>query len=253
MIKKEGLFDVEIPTSPRRGMSDEEFRKFLQDKGVDPDTFADGGRVKYAFGSGIKFAKFLAIRGKTLKDEIKKAIDNFIQPSGDRKLDADVILDDMLEELGTSRGEIDEKDILDAYGEIYDTISKPRSFKGVEIKDPKFDENMPFDNDAEKLAEIKMSNEAFDLEGVDPRDTILPTKMIERFELKRKFPGIDEDTLTEIIQMDPERKAKLMADMEMGEKLIKEGKGVDEIKDILTKKETRTKQADGGLSYLMGM
>ena len=44
-----------------------------------------------------------------------------------------------------------------------------------------------------------------------------------------------------------------MADMEMGEKLIKEGKGVDEIKDILTKKETRTKQADGGLSYLMGM
>ena len=37
-----------------------------------------------------------------------------------------------------------------------------RFFKGVEIKDPKFDENMPFDSDAEKLAEIKMSNEAYE-------------------------------------------------------------------------------------------
>ena len=39
-----------------------------------------------------------------------------------------------------------------------------RFFKGVEIKDPTFDENMPYDNDAEKLAEIKMSNEAFEQE-----------------------------------------------------------------------------------------
>ena len=39
---------------------------------------------------------------------------------------------------------------------------------------------MPFDNDAEKLAEIKMSNERFDLEGVDPRDTILPSKEFDR-------------------------------------------------------------------------
>ena len=69
-------------------------------------------------------AGFLAIRGKTLKDEIKKAIDNFIQPSGDNKLDADVILDDMLEELGTNRDQFDQKDVIDAYGEIYDTISK---------------------------------------------------------------------------------------------------------------------------------
>ena len=42
----------------------------------------------------------------------------------------------MLEELGTNRDTIDQNDILDAYDEIYTTISKPRSFKGVEIKDP---------------------------------------------------------------------------------------------------------------------
>jgi len=159
-----------------------------------------------------------------------------------------------LEELGTSRGEIDEKDIIDAYGEIYDTLGKSRSFKGVKIKDPKFDENMPFDNDAEKLAEIKMSNENFDLEGVDPRDTILPTKMIERFELKRKFPGIDDELLDQIIEMDPDKKAQMFADMEMGAKLLEEGKGLDEVKDIIQKGvKTRKDNAEGGLNYLMGM
>ena len=40
--------------------------------------------------------------------------------------------------------------------------NQKRFFKGVEIKDPTFDENLPFDNDAEKLAEIKMSNEAYE-------------------------------------------------------------------------------------------
>ena len=39
-----------------------------------------------------------------------------------------------------------------------------RFFKGVEIKDPKFDENLPFDSDAEKLAEIRMSNEDYEQE-----------------------------------------------------------------------------------------
>jgi len=81
---------------------------------------------------------------------------------------------------------------------------KKRFFRGVEIKDPTFDEDLPFDNAAEKLAEIKMSNEAFEQaaklsedmprgvgvqrvaakdvdipEGVDPRDTILPSSMID--------------------------------------------------------------------------
>ena len=43
-----------------------------------------------------------------------------------------------------------------------DAASGKRFFKGVEIKDPTFDEDLPFDSAAEKLAEIKMSNEAFE-------------------------------------------------------------------------------------------
>ena len=48
---------------------------------------------------------------------------------------------------------------------------------------------MPFDNDAEKLAEIKMSNERYEaLEGVDPRDTILPSK---EFDLEEGLDDLD--------------------------------------------------------------
>ena len=214
-LESRGLFDLKVDKTARKGMTDEEFIKFLKDKGVDPDDtgFASGGRVQYAFGSGIKLAGFLAIRGKTLKDEIKKAIDNFIQPSGDRKLDADVILDDMLEELGASRDQFDQKDILDAYDKAYNMLTK----------------------------EIQMTRE-------------LAPKMTERMELKAKFPGIDDETLDAIIDMDMDKKAAMMADMKMGVKLLDEGKGVDEVKDILEKGvKTRKDNADGGLNYLMGM
>ena len=112
----------------------------------EPNAMGGINRTSYAIGSGIKLAGFLL--DKTLKDEIKKAIDNFMQPSGDKKYDADVILDDMLEELGTDRDEIDQNDILDAYDEIYATISKP------------------------------------DLPAVDLRETILPTGDIVSKQLK---------------------------------------------------------------------
>ena len=265
ILKREKLFDLEQKSKYEKdpgGMTDEELREVLKDKlGKDPDDtgFATGGRVgfaaggikglikminkkfgkgtvklakdvkrpesaemreafekfkkrqNFAFGSGMKLAGFLAIRGKTLMDEIRKAVQN-LNVSGDRKLDADIAVDDMLEELGASRDQFDQKDILDAYDKAYNMLTE----------------------------EIQMTRE-------------LAPKMTERMELKAKYPGIDEDTLTEIIEMDPERKAAMMADMEMGEKLIEEGKGVDEVKDILTKKETRTKQAKGGLAYLMGL
>ena len=214
MIKQEGLFDVDIPENPQRGMSDDEFIKFLKDKGVDPDDtgFASGGRVQYRFGSGMKLAGFLAIRGKTLMDEIRKAVQN-LNVSGDRKLDADIAVDDMLEELGASRDQFDQKDILEAYDEAYKMLTK----------------------------EIQMTRE-------------LAPKMTERMELKAKFPGIDDETLDAIIDMDMDKKAAMMADMKMGVKLLDEGKGVDEVKDILEKGvKTRKDNAGGGLNYLMGM
>ena len=87
-----------------------------------------------------------------------------------------------------------------------------------------------------------------------PMGEELAPQMKERFELKAKFPGIDDETLNAIIDMDMDKKANLMADMKMGMKLLEEGKGVDEVKDIFEKAfRSRKQNAEGGLNYLMGM
>lgn len=272
-----------------------------------------GGINRASFATGkIKLAVFLAGKGKNLTDEIRKAVDN-IFPSGDRKIDADKALDDMYEELGINRDAVDMKDDMKAYGEAYDLLSVPpgsrggpddiaapfssekvelpegvkpedtilptgnikRTFKGVEVKDPTFDLTMPYDNDAEKLAEIKMSNEAYDMEkarGTEPTG-ILISKRLKTMRIADEIqPGLFEnltDTQTEIIEKygdlvdmdllknivldpDPNNQAAALATLEEAMVLMKKGVGPDEAVDIL-KKGSRTKQAEGGLSYLMGM
>jgi len=178
---------------------------------------ATGGRVGYAYGSGKKLLDVLKQKGKDITQEIKKAVDN-IYTTDDIKYDADVAVDDMLETLGIDRSEIDEKDILDAYGMAYDELKKPL---------------------LEKLRNKPVEN--------------LAPKMTERFELKERFPGIDEELVTKIVEdPDPQRKAEIIATIEQAFELMKQGKSSDEVLDIMKQMTDRTKQAGGGLSYLSG-
>ena len=232
------------------------------------DEFDIGGRKKnnmggitrasYAFGTGLKLLRLFGSK-KKLKQAIEDAVDNLI-PSGDKKVDADMAIDDMLENANIDRDAVDQYDIVDAYGKAYDEIlkkddftkklkqlkNKPKPFP--KIKDSTFDENMPFDNDAEKLAEIKMSNENFDLEKV-----IQSSKANERLQLMKKYPGIDEGLLDNIINdPDPQRKAEVLATLDEAMAMGRKGMGTEKIIEVL-KSTSRTKQASGGLSYLMGM
>ena len=50
--------------------------------------------------------------------------------SGDKKVDADVAVDDMLDEFGIDRDAVDQKDILEAYDEAYKTLSVPPGSRG---------------------------------------------------------------------------------------------------------------------------
>ena len=84
---------------------------------------ASGGRIGFKFGTGLKLAKLLKQEGVSLKDAIQESIDDFIQYSGDMKYDADVILDDMFERLAIDRDAVDQYDVIDAYGKVYDTLS----------------------------------------------------------------------------------------------------------------------------------
>ena len=84
-------------------------------------------------GDGDNFIRFLRARGDNEgADKIQKEVDRL------------------------------NKKIEEANKRVLKKEGKKRFFKGVEIKDPTFDDTLPFDSDAEKLAEIKMSNEAYE-------------------------------------------------------------------------------------------
>jgi len=215
---------------------------------VDRKANAEGGimRTSYAVGSGIKLAVFLARKGKDLMTEIKKAVEN-IFPSGDSKYDADAALDDMFENLNVDRSQFDQKDILDAYGEAYGMITKQRGLGGkvpggmtpgskpIKQGDPITSENFGESQFAPDTSELERARE-------------LAPKMVERFELKKRFPGIDDDLLTNIIEdPDPQHKAEVIATLEETFKMMQTGKGTDEIIDILEQgKKTRKDNATGG-------
>ena len=304
MLEAEGLYDIEIPESPQRGLSkeeikekdpnlydllygeepDEKLQRLIKEEDVkseadedylrkiidpeEPEDFATGGRVGYgkggavkkgikalvdeinkkfgkgtiklgkdvkrpessemreaflefkkrqgfAYGSGKKLVQVLKTLGTDLKKEIKKAVDDLI-PSGDPKLDADMAVDNMLEDLNIDRDAIDQYDILDAYGLAYDELKQPL------------------------LKEIQETKS-------------LAPKMTERFELKQKYPGIDDKLLTQIIDdPDPQRKAEVLATIDQAFELMRQGKSQEEVYDIMKQMTDRTKQASGGLNYLSG-
>ena len=208
------------------------------------DEFDIGGRKKnnmggitrasYAFGTGLKLIKIFGSK-KKLKQAIKEAVEDLI-PSGDKKVDADVAIDNMLENANVDRDLVDQYDIVDAYGEAYDEIIKASDNL------PGFTKKVFDDVDVE-------------LEKKFPGVTkeIQSSKANERLQLMEKYPGIDEGLLDNIINdPDPQHKAEVLATLDEAMTMGQKGMDTEKIIEVL-KSTSRTKQASGGLSYLMGM
>ena len=197
---------------------------------VDRKPNAEGGimRTSYAVGSGIKLAVFLARKGKDLMTEIKKAVDS-IMSSGDSKYDADVAVDNMLDDLEIDRSLVDQKDVMDAYGKAYNMLAKERGLMSTKVPGSMKPESSPIATETDNLRAMGAP------------------KLAERFELKQKYPGIAEDLITKIVEdTNPERKARVLAQLDQSFELMKRGKSGDEIIDIFKQGTDRTKQATGG-------
>ena len=223
---------------------------------------AEGGimstRAKFARGK-IKLLQFLADKGMNLTTEIRRAVNNIFE-SGDKKLDADMAVDDMFENLGIDRDAVDQKDVLKAYDEAFDLLSVPPGSRGGPD-----DIAAPF------------SDEKVDLpEGVKAEDTILPTgdvvsKQLKIMRLAEDIqPGlfekltdkqldiivkygdrIDQDLLKNIVlDPDPNNQAAALATLDEVQTMMDKGMGTDEIMTVL-QATPRRKQAEGGLAGIL--
>ncbi len=265
LLKREGLYDAPINKDAPKGYTAEEMKKImdeadkkdlgdkLKDYDGDPDGLAEGGRIGYAVGTGLRIAKFFKDNGKNLAKELKKAVDD-IFPSGDRKLDADIVVDNMLEDLGVDRDMFDQKDIANLYGMAYDTLSEgsvPRGLAAFTTKKGK--------GEVKTADEIEVSQDVkdkveFDKQRMEDNFTQeMAPQMYERMQLKIKYPGITDDLIEKIMVDDnPQRKAEVLATLDEAFKMMDKGMSPEEILNAV-KTTPRTKQADGGLNYLMGL
>ena len=104
----------------------------------------------------------------------------------------------------------------------------------------------------DEIDELSTFDIGTELEGLR---SLGANKLAERFELKDRFPGINDELITNIIEdSDPQHKAEVIASLEEAFSMLKKGKGTDEVIDILEQaKKTRKDNAQGGLNYLMGL
>jgi len=245
-----------------------------------------GHRVQYALGSLPKGIQALAKQlnkkfGKgTLKtaDEMerpkaakeKEMFEKFEarNPDPKRKL-TDEEIKDYEEELGDSETWLNEGTVEEAE----QALRRQKEYEAamyVDYRagrlDPQPGEKGRKEFLEKKLEEMEMSGDKrlmtvdeieelsnMDLEAEMNVAKSLAPKMVERLELKQKYPGITDDLLDKILIDDNmQRKAEVLATLDEAFKMMEKGMGPDEVLSTI-KNVTRTKQAGGGLAYLMGL
>ena len=218
------------------------------------------------------------------KDPVAEAIDN-VSPgfANDLKYDAQLVADDLAEKrFGKEFYDLDQNQQMDLYDEAYQALSGQRSAVLKKKREPisELAKSIKMEKAAEKkLKKLNMSDEEIALRGDYPYDTDAQIKArldddidikegvddvmrdtspaglersLEVDDLMLKYPGISRDFADQIASSEPIKKADMIAMVEQAFKMDEMGMSGDEIIDTF-KNTKRTKQASGGLSYLMGL
>ena len=263
ILEQEGLFNVTRNPNARKGLSDEEIERIKkevdQDKmikdfdptdrepnsmgGINRTNFAIGGmKVILAIINAIKKLKpmdamkemneVVAKRGKYKNlddDEVKKIFDETNDHIFERDVPADEFAVNFDDDIDISQGMID----LD---EMNFTKNAQAAKKAIDDVDEAYG------------VTPEMKKELDELSGVGAPITA------KSLELMKKYPGLNLDVARKIASdPDPQRQAEAIAMIDQAFEMTKKGMSLDEIVDVFSKNTDRTKQAAGGLSYLMGM
>jgi len=102
----------------------------------------------------------------------------------------------------------------------------------------------------DEIDELSTFDMGTELEGLR---SLGANKLAERFELKQRFPGLDDALIDRILVDDnPQRKAEVLATIEESYKMLEKGMDPGDIIETF-KNTSRRKNAQGGLNYLMGL
>ena len=252
-LKKGGL-------EPKKDLGDK-----LKDYDGDPDGLAEGGRIGFKKGGIKALLAMFGKKGVKTADQIeqpdfaklKKEFDAFNKRN--RKL-TDEEYEDLVAEYGEGVPQLET--VADAerfvQGQKDYQAAMFRDYKAGKL-DPKPGEPGRKRLLEKKMEEMEMSGDK-KLMTQDEIDELmmlqteeLAPQMTERMNLKIKYPGITDDLIQKImIDDNPQRKAEVLATLDEAYKMVDKGMSSDEILNTI-KNTPRTKQADGGLNYLMGL
>jgi hypothetical protein len=234
ILEQTGLFNVKRNPDAPKGMSDEQLEQIKkevdQEKQLkdfdptdrEPNSMGGINRTNFALG-GMK--AIMAII-----NQIKK-----LDP-----MDAMKEVNEVVAKRGKYKNLSDEE-VQKVFDETNDHIFE-RDVKPKET-DVNFD-----DVDEAYGVTPEMKKELDELSGVGAPITA------KSLELMKKYPGLNLDVARKIASdPDPQRQAEAIAMIDQAFEMTKKGMSLDEIVDVFSKNTDRTKQAKGGLSYLMGM
>jgi hypothetical protein len=267
MLEAEGLYDIDVPESPQRGLTDEELQKLTTEE---PEDFAVGGRVGFQKGSSKIFDQ--------LEMDVPHPYGHRVEYAAGGGVKA--LLKMLNKKLG--KGTVDTVENLYKKGELK---VNPNKQKYDEDRKAVFDFNMRQLNKTEREAQKEMDEIIKDqIEGGFIRDMkksmdddmVRELKKPERkildvpkvpkgFKLSKeklmdKFPEVDENFADEMMDMDRDTQGRIIKmlenrrlDPEMYDRLLAEYGDTLEFQQEFDKAVRRQKNAGGGLAYLMGL
>ena len=249
ILEQTGMFNIKKNPDAPKGMSDEELEQIKKQvdqekqlKDFDPTDRTEnsmGGiqRLQFKLGGTKKLLALIKEIKKLSPIEAMKEVNEVVAKRGKYENLSDTEVKTIFDE---TNDHIFERDV-------------PADEFAV-----RFDEEVDIEKGLNDLDEINVTKDAVGvkkmLDDVDEAYGMTP-KMVERFQLKERFPGIPDELLTRIIDdPDPQNKAEAISTLDQAMELTKQGKDTDEIISVLERiKKSRRDNSKGGLQYLMGM
>jgi len=262
ILEQEGLFNVKRNPNARKGISDEELEQIKkevdQEKQIkdfdptdrEPNSMGGINRTNFALG-GMKAIMAIINQIKKLDPmDAMKEVNKIVGKQGKYKNLSDNEVKKIFDD---TQDHIFERDVKPKETDVnFDDVDIEKGLNDLDefnvTKDASQVKKILDDADEAYGVTPEMKKELDELSGVGAPITA------KSLELMKKYPGLNLDVARKIASdPDPQRQAEAIAMIDQAFEMTKKGMSLDEIVDVFSKNTDRTKQAAGGLSYLMGM